>query len=105
MKNIYNTNSFDQDCPKHRKFYTKDGWLNKYALACGYVEWYNFDGGWISLELDGCYHVKQHGVDGHAYWETFRTWSGARNYFVKLIKLAIKKKRVKKIKKKLDNIF
>ena len=93
MKNIYNTNSFNQDYPKHPKFYTKYGWLSKYALACGYIEWYNFDDGWVNLELNGCYHVKQYGIDDHAYWETFRTWYEARNYFVKLIKLTKRKEK------------
>lgn len=85
MKNIYNTNAFSIDAtkPEWLKFYTPGGWLNQYALACGYQERFNYGAHSVRLYLDGCYHVRD-SVTGQ--WETFIHVMDARRFFVRRIK-------------------
>lgn len=65
-------------------FYTKDGWLTSYALACGYVEQKDYGPVRITLFFEhGCYHVRAYDHDQKVrlFWETFRTLTEARRYY------------------------
>lgn len=69
---------------EHPHFYTKDGWLTPYALACGYVE--EKDYGPIRLTLfrnEGCYHVRayDHMQKIRLFREGFRTLTEARRHY------------------------
>ena len=69
---------------EHPRFYTKDGWLTPYALACGYVEQKDYGLIRITLFQDGgCYHVRAYDHDQkiRRFWEVFRTLTAARRYY------------------------
>lgn len=72
---------------KHPRFYTKDGWLTPYALACGYVEQKYYGQIRISLYQDspgsGLYHVRAYDYERHAqcFWEVFETLTDARRHY------------------------
>lgn len=89
MKNPYKTNSFleDKDREDFEKFYTRDGWLTKYSLACGYIESLEIDSdNSITLQKEhGCYHVKGF-IKGIHVWECFNTWTEARLFFIKVVR-------------------
>lgn len=66
---------------EHPRFYTKDGWLTPYALACGYIEQKDYGPIRITLFQDGgCYHVQAYDHDQKIrhFWESFRTLMEAR---------------------------
>lgn len=93
---IYNkykhSNAFhlDKNNPHKEKFYTKNGWLSPYAMACGYIECMEIaDNIRLTLERDSaCYHVKASGRHIRI-WESFDTLTQARQYFTKLRKEGI----------------
>ena len=65
-------------------FYTKDGWLTPYALACGYVEQKYYGPVRITLFFEhGCYHVRAYDHDQKVmlFWKTFSTVTEARRYY------------------------
>lgn len=72
------------------KFYTRSGWLSDYALACGYIERLDlkYEDGmstmWLSLWLDGCYHVRAHNfaTGERMFWDSFDTLAEARARFI-----------------------
>jgi len=69
---------------EHPRFYTKDGQLTSYALACGYVEQKNYGPIRITLFKDGgCYHVRAYDHDQKIryFWEVFRTLTEARHHY------------------------
>lgn len=71
------------------KFYTKDGRLTPYALACGYVE--QKDYGPIRITLcfqHNCYHVLAYDHDRKVmrFWESFRTLTMARRYYKQCVR-------------------
>jgi hypothetical protein len=76
------------------KFYTKQGWLTPYAIACGYIEIANTStqgsthGTTIRLWHEGgpAIHVRVHDHDKNERiaWETFETLTEARKYFRKM---------------------
>jgi len=63
-------------------FYTKDGKLTAYALACGYVEKDITEANVKMMFMEhNHYHVK-HGQNGTKLnWETFDKLSEARKYY------------------------
>lgn len=69
----------------HPKFYTKDGWLTPYGLACGYQETAGHRNVIMKLWHDGgtVYHVRAHDHDGRGrlFWEIFETLTEARRFF------------------------
>lgn len=77
------------------RFYTSRGWLNTYALACGYMEAVEVHGVRLTLYAEGCYHVRAHdhgrGMDdqgaGRLAWWSFDTTPGglsaARSRFLR----------------------
>lgn len=69
---------------EHPRFYTNDGWLTPYALACGYVEQKDYGPIRITLFRDGgCYHVQAYDHDQkiRRFWESFRTLTEARRHY------------------------
>lgn len=72
---------------EHPRFYTKQGWLTPYALACGYVEQKKYGTVTITLSMPspgaGLYHVKayDHGEYRNRFWEVFRSLTEARRYY------------------------
>ena len=73
--------------PRHLErphFYTKDGWLTSYALACGYVEEKDYGPVRLTLFRDGgCYHVRAYDHDQkiRLFREGFRTLTEARRHY------------------------
>ena len=71
------------------KFYTKDGYLTQYALACGYIEtnlnYSNADFNIrVYMQLDGSvYHVKGYDHNKHISlgWECYESVKEARKAF------------------------
>ena len=62
------------------KFYTTNGDLTAYALACGHVQRHETDNGSrVDLYYDGCYHVRVFisGV-GRRSWDCYATLADAR---------------------------
>jgi hypothetical protein len=84
MYKWFTSNSFhkERNTDDIKKFFTKEGWLTKYALSCGYCERVTFgQRGVIRLvlaEKDGVYFVIATGCVPKA----FRHWTDARRYFV-----------------------
>ncbi|MCL4743804.1 MAG: hypothetical protein KJZ83_00165 [Burkholderiaceae bacterium] len=72
---------------RHPKFYTKEGWLTPYALACGYIE--RKEHGSVQITLDmpspgaGLYHVRAYDFAKHErrFWETFTRLTDARRHY------------------------
>ncbi len=73
--------------PRHLtypRFYTKDGWLTPYALACGYMEEKYYGSVQVTLLYrHSVYHVRayDHEKKVRRFWETFRTLTEARRYY------------------------
>lgn len=91
MKNRYNTNNYNKDLnvldsETLNKFYEGVGWLSKYSLSCGYMEYIEIDDNRISLFADECYQVKKCNKSGVVIWETFTSLFKARQYFKRVIK-------------------
>lgn len=69
---------------EHPRFYTKEGWLTPYALACGYIEQKDYGPVRISLFRDGyAYYVKayDHEQKIWCFLEAFRTLTEARRHY------------------------
>ena len=66
-------------------FYTRDGWLTAYGLACGYIEKKIQQGIETTLWMEhGCLHVRQHDFNKHVriFWDVFdRNLTNARKRF------------------------
>lgn len=70
--------------PDRPRFYTKDGWLTPYALACGYIEEKDYGPVRITLFRDGAsYHVRAYDHDQkiRRFQEGFRTLTEARRHY------------------------
>lgn len=69
-----------------QKFYTPGGWINRYGLACGYMECVDTASGRVTLALDNCYHVRRSG-DYYVQnlWECTDSLSQARAWFVRAV--------------------
>lgn len=68
----------------HPRFYTKDGRLTPYALACGYMEEKYYGSVQVTLLYrHSVYHVRayDHEKKVRRFWETFRTLTEARRYY------------------------
>lgn len=69
-------------------FYTEEGYLTPYGLACGYIE-NDFNKGIDTClwKEHGKYHVRQHDFNKgqRISWEVFDYLSAARPYFLKLV--------------------
>lgn len=71
-----------------RKFRNKNGDLNAYAFACGYIQFASPDGKESSkwengkeLYLDGNWHVKHYVNNERVKWESFDRLGEARKYY------------------------
>lgn len=66
------------------RFYRKDGLLNVYAFACGYVETYFYQKRQIILGIkivkDSCAYMAKGWINGEYIFEAFNTPSKARKY-------------------------
>jgi serine/threonine protein phosphatase PrpC len=72
------------------KFYLKNGELNAYSFACGYIQKAELrkvsTDHHTSLELwheGACYHVRAHDheLKGRIFWESFDSLGDARKFF------------------------
>ena len=72
---------------KNEVGYTNEGWLNIYALNCGYMENLDIEEKNVALWLEGVYHVKAFDYDRmkRICWESFDTVGEARKFFVKQV--------------------
>lgn len=62
-----------------RLFFTEDGWLTRYALACGYQEFVEVGFGRVRLYSEhGAYHVRSSATNE---WLTFDDLTPAREAF------------------------
>ena len=70
------------------KFYNKNGSLNLYSLACGYIEKSDHNNICVTLWEDSIYHVKVYSFHTHKrqVWLTFESLSKARKEFYKYVK-------------------
>ena len=63
------------------KFYTANGFLTRYALACGYVEKTETDLGRITLGMEspgsGVFHIKGF-INGEHLWDVAESLTEAR---------------------------
>lgn len=77
--------------------YTPEGWLNDYALSCGYREQLDATytdergrsrGHWLNLDKmnEDCYTVRYTNFDNrdNDIWESFLTVEEARRFFIKI---------------------
>ena len=68
--------------------YTPEGWLNDFALACGYREQIERGREWINLDRmnDECYSVRYTNFANRDddVWDVFDTVDQARKFFVAL---------------------
>lgn len=87
------------------KFYTKHGFLTKYALACGYLETsqnfkhnYVNDAPYLTLSYDCIYHVKgRPNLDQSVYiWESFNSYKDAKAFFMYTLKKCKLKRHINK---------
>ena len=69
------------------KFYNKDGSLNGYSLACGYIEKHDKNDIAITLYKDSIYHVRAYDFkhNKRLHWITFSTLEKARQTFYELL--------------------
>lgn len=66
-----------------RLFFTPDGWLTRYALACGYQEYVEVEFGRVRLYSEhGAYHVRSSATNE---WETFDDLVEARQAFAAIL--------------------
>ena len=65
------------------KFYNKDGSLNLYSLACGYIEKHDKNDIAITLYKDSIYHVRAYDFKNNKrlHWITFDSLEHARKEF------------------------
>lgn len=76
---------------KNEVGYTNDGWLNLYALSCGYLERMEIEDGryWVSLWLEssGEFNVRAHDFTNQERlcWESFDSLNEAREFFAKKV--------------------
>jgi hypothetical protein len=63
------------------KFRNKDGSLNAYAFACGYIQT-SPEG--VRLLKDGCWHVMFREGDGERRWESCDSLGEARRVYAKM---------------------
>lgn len=72
---------------KNEVGYTNDGWLNLYALNCGYIESIEVEETSVILWLEGVYHVRvyDHGRHERICWESFDTVGEARKFFLQQV--------------------
>lgn len=76
------------------KFYLKNGELNAYSFACGYIQWADYRAetnhhhARLELFQDGCFHVRLHDHENHGriFWHSFDTLGAARRDFHKSLK-------------------
>jgi len=96
MKAPEGCNAFNREPLLHGKGkknevgYTNDGWLNLYALGCGYMEKIEIAKANISVSLwlEGVFHVRvhDHGQGKRICWESFDTVDESREFFAKKVK-------------------
>ena len=69
------------------KFYNKDGSLNLYSLACGYIEKHDKNDIAITLYKDSIYHVRAYDFKNNKrlQWLTFESLSKARKEFYRYV--------------------
>jgi hypothetical protein len=67
------------------KFRNRDGSLSSYSFACGYIEQFRKDGIHVTLEKDGCFHIKSYDFNNHErlLWETTNSLTAARKMYKK----------------------
>jgi len=76
---------------KNEVGYTNSGWLNLYALGCGYMERMEIEDGryWVTLwgESSGEFQVRAHDFTNQERicWEAFDTVKEAREFFAKKV--------------------
>lgn len=67
------------------KFYTKEGWLTRYALACGYVHLTDLRGArvrmWCANAETPQYDVLVWKDGARSHWESFDTLHDARLFY------------------------
>jgi len=93
MKAPEGCNAFNREPHLHGKGsknevgYTNEGWLNLYALGCGYVECLDVEATSVRLWLEGVFHVRvhDHGRMKRICWESFDTVEEAREFFAKKV--------------------
>lgn len=71
---------------QHPRFYTKEGWLTPYAMACGYI--HRTEVNRVSVEFwseHQHYHVRSHCYQGggRLAWDTFTSITAARSAFLR----------------------
>ena len=81
---------------RNPKFYTKNGQLTRYGLACGYIERHESNSQRVTLWLEhNAWHVLAHDfLHGRLFWESHPTLTEARRLFSKT-RTAMKRKGVR----------
>lgn len=73
-----------------KKFFTKQGWLTQYAMACGYIHTSNISGTeWVSFGMNNCelntYEIKHVNLEtGKRIWEVVEGINNARKLYKKI---------------------